>query len=301
MIIITQKCGRLGNRLLLLSHLIAYGLEKRNKVIDLCFDEYSSYFTSTSFNPYITQFPPCKNLINNLSILNKLPIDWNYLRRKVNGRLKPVEQWLEREPNRKKYWQILSHNTPDALIIDDLEVKMLIIVNGWYVRAPKCLQKHADTIRAWFTPVPKYQVNIENLLHKIREDTDTLVGLHIRAGDYRIHGGFYPLDVWKSIMERMTILLPQRRISFLICSDEDFRAQKSYFEEYNVFFGTGNIIEDLYSLARCDYLIAPPSTYSNWAAFYGQVPLFHLTGSHEIKSLAEFQKVNYYLDHRIAS
>ncbi len=46
MIVITSKFGGLGNRLLLLSHLIAYGLEKKHNVIDLCFDEYSSHSNS---------------------------------------------------------------------------------------------------------------------------------------------------------------------------------------------------------------------------------------------------------------
>lgn len=34
------------------------------------------------------------------------------------------------------------------------------------------------------------------------------------------------------------------------------------------------IIEDMYSLAECDYIIGPPSTYTMWASFYGEVPLY---------------------------
>jgi hypothetical protein len=33
---------------------------------------------------------------------------------------------------------------------------------------------------------------------------------------------------------------------------------------------------DLYSLARCDYVFGPPSTYSQWASFYGNKPLLHV-------------------------
>jgi hypothetical protein len=38
--------------------------------------------------------------------------------------------------------------------------------------------------------------------------------------------------------------------------------------------GPGHFIEDLYALASCDYIIGPPSTFSQWASFYGNVPRY---------------------------
>jgi hypothetical protein len=35
-------------------------------------------------------------------------------------------------------------------------------------------------------------------------------------------------------------------------------------------------VGDLYALARCDYIMGPPSTYTQWASFYGNQPLYHL-------------------------
>ena len=32
-------------------------------------------------------------------------------------------------------------------------------------------------------------------------------------------------------------------------------------------------ITDLYALSRCDLIIGSPSSYSQWASFYGDVPL----------------------------
>ena len=38
---------------------------------------------------------------------------------------------------------------------------------------------------------------------------------------------------------------------------------------------SGVAVEDLYALAGCDLLIGPPSTFTQWASFYGKVPLYH--------------------------
>lgn len=37
--------------------------------------------------------------------------------------------------------------------------------------------------------------------------------------------------------------------------------------------GLGHFIEDMYTLAECDYIFGPPSTYTMWASFYGKRPL----------------------------
>ncbi|WP_448380037.1 hypothetical protein [Gloeomargarita sp.] len=68
-------------------------------------------------------------------------------------------------------------------------------------------------------------------------------------------------------------------------------------------------------------MIAPPSTYSNWAAFYGQVPIYQVDYinlhtqdplCHDFPAsrqcmvqtmqelrLAKFRRITYFVDHRI--
>jgi hypothetical protein len=53
--------------------------------------------------------------------------------------------------------------------------------------------------------------------------------------------------------------------------------------------GTGHLIEDLYSLAQCDFLAGPPSTFTLWASFYGKVPLYMAKDIHKVPSLSDFQ------------
>ncbi len=264
MIIVTRKCGRLGNRLLLMSHLIAYGVEKGHRVIDITFDEYAQFFVQTVNNPHIVRFPATKSWLDNL------PLNYNLVPSVIYNFARVIRKLTNLYPKLRSDYQFFPSYDTDwgtPVMIDDIDVKKIIFIRGWYVRAPQYFVKHSQLIREWFTPLPKFQENVKNLCNQIRQSSDIVVGLHIRAGDYRIYGGFYPLPVWKSTMKRMTDFFTTKKVAFLICSDEDFRSQRSFFSEFIVYFGTGHIIEDLYSLACCDYLIAPPSTYSNWAAF----------------------------------
>lgn len=267
MLISTCRFGQLCNRLALLSHLIAYGYETGRPVVDLCFWEYAQHFPATAINPYLVRFPARKDA------LSYLPLPWKYGRK-----------WLSRWQSPPPGWQIIPGHelvNNSCVMLEDtvLPESKVILVQGWYVRASQSMKKHEQVVREYFTPLPKYQQNIQNLMQPLREKYDVLVGLHIRSGDYRLllNGVYiYPLENWRLLMEQMVNLLPNQRVAFLICSDEDYRSQINNFTDLNVHFGTGQMIEDLYSLAQCDYLLGPPSTYSLWAAFYGQVPIYEL-------------------------
>ncbi len=83
---------------------------------------------------------------------------------------------------------------------------------------------------------------------------------------------FYEIDEYVKLMQAAERLFPFGKVCFLICSNADLRAED--FADFNFTFGTNHFVEDMYSFARCDYLIGPPSTYTMWASYYGKVPLY---------------------------
>src|SRR5262245_49584028 len=102
------------------------------------------------------------------------------------------------------------------------------------------------------SPRQAHLQRIDELESRLRATCDVLVGVHIRRGDYRhFMGGkwYYELGVFLELMSK---------IPFLICSDEPLASVAS---KFNAHFGPNHVIEDMYLLARCDYLIGPPSTY----------------------------------------
>jgi len=139
------------------------------------------------------------------------------------------------------------------------------------------IQKHSDEIKRYFEPVDSIQTNVKRLIDKSRKQGDILIGLHIRRGDYKKYCGgkyYYSIKDYTTKMHDAERLFNGKRVSFLICSNNIWRSNGNLFDGHSITFGTHHLVEDMYSLAQCDYIIGPPSTYSMWASFYGNVPIY---------------------------
>ena len=88
-------------------------------------------------------------------------------------------------------------------------------------------------------------------------------------------------------MKEVASLFSQSEVAFLVCSDAKHDAQK--FSRFKVFFGNNHLLEDMYSLAKCDFIIGAISTYSTWASFYGNVPLYRIYNPENAVSLDKFK------------
>ena len=73
------------------------------------------------------------------------------------------------------------------------------------------------------------------------------------------------------MMHNIADQFPTRKIAFLLCSNGKFN--HADFNGLKVRPGPGHLVEDMYSLAETDFMVGPPSTYTEWASFYGQKPL----------------------------
>ena len=81
---------------------------------------------------------------------------------------------------------------------------------------------------------------------------------------------FYETTEYVQLMRTVQQLFPTQRVRFLVCSnvaqsEDDLRG-------FDWCFGPGTEIGDLYSLAACDFIVGAPSSYTQWASFYGEVP-----------------------------
>ena len=130
-----------------------------------------------------------------------------------------------------------------------------------------------------------------------RKTASILIGVHIRRGDYRTYRNgkyFYDLETYKKQMQHLAALLEDKNPLFFICSDESVDL-KSFGGLQVIENKNGNATEDLYLLTTCDYLIAPPSTFSKWASFYGDVPLYVLDDATHYPTLDAFEvRYNHY-------
>ncbi|MEH1842036.1 MAG: alpha-1,2-fucosyltransferase [Nostoc sp.] len=141
----------------------------------------------------------------------------------------------------------------------------------------------------YFQPLKSYQLNVAKLISNIRSQTDVLIGVHIRHGDYQQHQNgryFYLVEDYLKVMESAKMLFPNKKVTFFICSNQ--KQNDEYFQHLSYAYGNNHIIEDMYSLAECDYIIGPPSSYTMWASFYGKRPLYMIRDVNKTLDIEDF-------------
>jgi len=169
--------------------------------------------------------------------------------------------------------------TTTAMVLDHKRIARgrTLWVKGWLYRDPEGARTHAAAIREFFAPLPPAAQRIAAFVRSARSGAEVLVGMHLRRRDYRLWAGgrcCYDDATVCGVMRQMVAALPARLVRFLLVSDEAIDG--AHFQGLEIMVGLGDVVGDLYSLAACDYLIGPPSTFSIWAAWYGDIPLYHV-------------------------
>lgn len=286
MILIVSKPGQLGNMLCIYSHLIARAIESDLKVGITAFNDYSALFPTTNKDLFC-RFPPreCRfhstpfrrKLIYNLvhfaaRVLSKLPL------RLPRVRLITLRDWHT------------EFNLGDPEFLQSLRPRELVLLRGWLFRDSESLSKHAQNVREFFRPHDRQVQNVEALIEKARKGVDILVGVHIRHGIVTFANArqyFYTTNRYTEMMDEIVALFPNKQIGFLICSD--WAQDQEQFSRFRATFGTHDMIEDLYALAECDYIVGPPSTFTQWASFYGKVPLNVISAVDQRQAIEDFR------------
>jgi hypothetical protein len=148
-------------------------------------------------------------------------------------------------------------------------------VRGWLFRDQAGLAKHRRSIIDFFSPTPEIEKRVDLCIRLNRGSKQILIGVHLRRGDYsKWAGGKYCYDdtVFCRLMHEMVNLLPESNVRFLLVSNQTVNAKN--YDGLDIGFGPGDPAGDLFALASCDYIIGPPSTFTMWASFFGNVPLF---------------------------
>ena len=264
-----RNFGQLGNRLFLYGHFIAAAAEYGVRLANPCFAEYAHLFPTTANDLW------CRY---------------------------PVEPFLQRPPTPRMRWLVaksvylaarglkitgMGHAPIRVIRLKGEETCDLgdhdfaaaawsghVMAQGWLFRSERLMQKHAHKVREHFRIAEPHQAAVDRLIGTLRDESDVIVGVHIRHGDYAkfLDGKyFYTVSQYVDIMRGIARQLAPRRVGFLVCGNGELNPRD--FSGMRVRFGTGRVIEDMYSFAAVDVLVGPPSTFTGWASFYGDVPL----------------------------
>lgn len=263
MLIIPAPYGQLGNRLQTFAHILSFVLEHDLAVAHFGFDEYAPYFRGTSQGRFVGFGlsgirGPLKCVLGHPEIAS-----WA-LRLRLGGRINVGwDKSFDLQSSEAQY------------LVDRCRRNRVTYLIGYRFLAPGLLAKYRKTIRDYFAPLDEFTRTARDGVEQVRSEFDTLIGVHVRHGDYQTFRNglmYYSAADYADYMRRAMGLFSSQRLGFMVCTDGDLRPDD--FPGLPVVFGPGDLIGDLFTLSCCDYLIAAPSTFSVWASFYGCVPLY---------------------------
>ena len=286
MIVIASKPGQLGNILFVYSHVIARAIESNLSVANPALDDYADLFPGTQ-NDLFCRFPAQRSRIRPTARRRRLVYNLFHTMASVLDKLK-VNLPLVRQISLRDWDTIFDLGDPTFLA--SLKPRQCVLLVGWGFRDEMALTKHAQLSRDCFRPHERNQRNIDELISRARLDADVLIGVHVRHGIIHFANTrkyFYTAHRYGEMMDELIPMFPGKRVAFLICSD--WPQDPNMFSRFAATFGTGDLIEDMYSLACCDYLIGPPSTFTMWASFYGKVPLNFILRNDQQMALRDFR------------
>ena len=286
----SHKCGQLGNRLFAFSHFIATAAAHNHKIVNLSFDEYARYFSSTSQDIFC-RYPASRSMIKSnkmrhilfminrlvLKVFRTISFNGSFLHQVVVADL-PRYQF-----NTGNYLDMATSSFQEEV------KKPLIFLFGRFFRDYSNFSKYKGVIRSYFMPTDEIQHNIERFIRNARSGADLLVGVHIRRGDYRQFANgnyFFSPPNYAEKMKELAANEPSKKIRFVICSNEAI--DTSVFAQHDFLIGPGHLVEDMYILAGCNFIFGTPSTYTRWASFYGNVPLYQIEDLGKAIRLSDF-------------
>ena len=242
----TTPFGRLGNRLFLHAHLAAYCHKVGAELVDLPMDSHRSAFPAL---PNYTRW----------SKFAWRTLDW----------------W----PGTSRFhcWGDEDRDF-DQKPVPELEVPLArgrsVSFSGWRFRGYASLKRFRHEVTeelSWSQPIAEVA---SAKREQARALGDLVIGVHIRWEDYRGTSRFIDLEGFHQRMGLVIRALAPQHVCFMVFCNESLPDDP--FPGLPVVLARGSVYEDLAAMERCDLLMGPPSTFSAWASFAGQVPLWAL-------------------------
>jgi Glycosyl transferase family 11 len=309
-IIFTHGGGRFGNQMFSYAHLLAFSLEHKNiDFINIACWEYSDLLTATYTNficsrcldrnrhySWYLLYLFCKYLsIKNNTTLKNIIIHLlyfyggNYFAKYYHAQSLLVKKpWTNETLLAAKTLPNLDLANPESF--DLINQANITFLSGWELCDWKLVEKHQIEIRNSLQINQKYTEISQSFISDLRKKYNLIIGIMIRQGDYQQweDGKYYfTTEQYINWINQINeILQHQGKIGFVIASDT--KQELSTFNNPSIHCttgiagGQGHYIESLVQLSLCDAVVSPPSSFSMWATFLGNIPFVPLNTSEQV-------------------
>lgn len=281
-VILDHGDGRLGNQLWNFANVLAYCFERGYGCRNYAFYRYDRFFKGTLTHPlfgHILKYVPGRL---------KRPLHktlQSYIFRRKGILIIDSEAEMDTR-NNKPFYLVPSMNknalsrTQTRLENFEVDTQTTAYFTGWMFRNPEGVIKYHDLICAHLQPNKAIMNRAKQLIHSLRQSADEIIGIHIRKTDYSkyANGAFYfdehmvrPI-IDSYLAYRATTDVEQKKISFLICSD-DPHLDVSTFTGLDFTLGPSDPVTTMFALSLTDLIIGSDSTFGGFAAYYGNIPI----------------------------
>lgn len=164
----------------------------------------------------------------------------------------------------------------------------------------KYYPRYIEEIREIFMPNKDQRNDVDSLVEKLHIDGYTVVGIHVRRGDYQNWRGgvfFFAYDEYLAFMRQVRDALKGRKTIFYISTNEQCRDWIQQSDLSICDFRGKSAAMDIYALSQCDLILGPPSSFSRWASLMGHVPIYQIWDKKEKITASSFSPLRY-LDER---
>lgn len=173
--------------------------------------------------------------------------------------------------------------------------RKIVLCTGW------CFRSFSTTIkyRSYYQKIFYSALNYTSLADKYLKKNslcEVLIGVHIRRGDYKeFTSGIYYYDnsTYIDKIRQLIECLGTENCKILVFSDDRSLNINMFNECFkNLIISEESEIADHYLMSKCDYIIGPPSTFSLWASYIGEKPIYHIRSREDKISLDSFSVCN---------
>lgn len=273
MIYILQGDGQMCNRIVYFVNALAVAIEFQQDLKHLFADEILK-FTNTDPGA----IPECRITLRNHKGSKLI----NYAYGKLWRFDWATRRYYERNPERVASYRKRCWIFP-------------LVLWNWCFRYNEGIVRHREKICSFLRAKPCYEIRPQQILEKVRSGFNGLVlGVHIRRGDYKeFKGGalFFEDERYLRWMKEFASSV-QRPVRFVIVSNEKVDADYFKSNGCDATVVAGLPQEDVVTLSMCDYIMGPASTFSWWAAYYGDKPRLAIESGDDSAVVGNFHKVN---------
>lgn len=180
----------------------------------------------------------------------------------------------------KKFVMVGANNQTEAenLLFSNYLHKHTTYLYGWPFYDLTSLRKAGNLVRQYMAPQDDIAMYVQKTMMMLRSNSDIVIGVHLRRGDYKSwrNGIYYYSNAqYKHCMDVLYRNIgKQKKCVFVLFSNENLAIEEFANEQYSTLMLAGNPAQDFHTMASCDYLIGPPSSFSGLASFMGKVPRY---------------------------